>query len=294
MLHALQKFYAKSESVRAYTMLSPALILIILLMFVPMILMLSFSFFTQISFVEIDYTFTIQRYIDFFQKNLLVTLLIKSVKISFLVTLVTLLTAYPVCYYIAFYVKKNKMLWLVMLTLPFWTSYLLRVFSWKIILGTKGVINSSLINAGLLSEPLTFLMYSETAVIITLTHAWAAFALLPLYVSLEKIDFSLIEAARDLGLSRLEVFWKITFPLSLPGVIGAILIIFIPTVGDYVTPALLGGTDGRMLSNMIQAYFGKINNIPLGAASATIMLITVATVTMIVSYTTKKLTQRIS
>ena len=294
MLHALQKFYAKSESVRAYTMLSPALILIILLMLIPMILMLSFSFFTQISFVEIDYTFTIQRYIDFFQKNLLVSLLIKSLKISFLVTLITLLTAYPVCYYIAFYVKKNKMLWLVMLTLPFWTSYLLRVFSWKIILGTKGVINSSLITAGLLTEPLTFLMYSETAVIITLTHAYAAFALLPLYVSLEKIDFSLIEAGRDLGLSRLEVFWKITFPLSMPGVIGAILIIFIPTVGDYVTPALLGGTDGRMLSNMIQAYFGKINNIPLGAASATIMLLTVAVVTMVVSYTTKKLTQRIS
>ena len=294
MLQAVQKFYAKSESVRAYTMLSPALILIILLMFVPMILMLSFSFFTQISFVEIDYTFTIQRYIDFFQKNLLVELLIKSLKISFLVTLVTLLTAYPVCYYIAFYVKKNKMLWLVMLTLPFWTSYLLRVFSWKIILGTKGVINSSLITAGLLSEPLTFLMYSETAVIITLSHAYAAFALLPLYVSLEKIDFSLIEAGRDLGLSRLEVFWKITFPLSMPGVIGAILIIFIPTVGDYVTPALLGGTDGRMLSNMIQAYFGKINNIPLGAASATIMLFTVAVVTMAVSYITKKLTQRIS
>jgi spermidine/putrescine transport system permease protein len=182
----------------------------------------------------------------------------------------------------------------VLLTLPFWTSYLLRVFSWKIILGTKGVINSSLINAGLLSEPLTFLMYSETAVVITLTHAWAAFALLPLYVSLEKIDFSLIEAGRDLGLSRFEVFWKITFPLSLPGVIGAILIIFIPTVGDYVTPALLGGTDGRMLSNMIQAYFGKANNIPLGAASATIMLTTVAIITIIVSNVTKRLTQRLS
>ena len=186
------------------------------------------------------------------------------------------------------------MLWLVLLTLPFWTSYLLRVFSWKIILGTKGVINSSLINVGLLNEPLTFLMYSETAVIITLTHAWAAFALLPLYVSLDKIDFSLIEAGRDLGLSRFEVFWKITLPLSLPGIIGAILIIFIPTVGDYVTPALLGGTDGRMLSNMIQGYFGKINNIPLGAASATIMLFTVAIVTIAVSYSTKKLSQRMS
>ncbi len=229
MLQTWRKIYAKSEATQAYSLLSPALILVAVAMLVPMILMLSFSFFTQVSMMEIDFTPTFQRYIDFFQKSLLVTLLIKSVKISFLVTLITLITAYPVCYYIAFYVKKNKMLWLVLLTLPFWTSYLLRVFSWKIILGTKGVINSSLINAGLLSEPLTFLMYSETAVVITLTHAWAAFALLPLYVSLEKIDFSLIEAGRDLGLSRVEVFWKITFPLSLPGVIGAILIIFIPT-----------------------------------------------------------------
>ena len=115
-----------------------------------------------------------------------------------------------------------------------------------------------------------------------------------MYVSLDKIDFSLIEAGRDLGLSRFEVFWKITLPLSLPGIIGAILIIFIPTVGDYVTPALLGGTAGRMLSNMIQGYFGKINYIPLGAASATIMLFTVAIVTIAVSYSTKKLSQRMS
>ena len=169
MLQSWRKLYAKSENTQAYSLLSPALILVAVAMLVPMMLMLSFSFFTQVSMMEIDFSFTFQRYIDFFQKNLLVTLLIKSVKISFLVTLITLITAYPVCYYIAFYVKKNKMLWLVLLTLPFWTSYLLRVFSWKIILGTKGVINSSLINAGLLSEPLTFLMYSETAVIITLT-----------------------------------------------------------------------------------------------------------------------------
>ncbi len=283
MFQAWRNLYSKSDNAKAYSLLSPALFLIILVMLIPMALMLSFSSFTQVSMMEIDFTPTFQRYIDFFEKSLLVSLLIKSVKISFIVTLITLLTAYPVCYYIAFYVKKNKMLWLVLLTLPFWTSYLLRVFSWKIILGTKGVFNSTLLGAGIISEPL-----------ITLTHAWAAFALLPLYVSLEKIDFSYIEAARDLGLSKFEVFWKVTFPLSLPGVIGAILIIFIPTVGDYVTPALIGGTEGRMLSNMIQAYFGKINNIPLGAASATIMLTTVILITAIVSYTTKRLTQRLS
>ena len=128
MLQAWRKLYAKSENTQAYSLLSPALILVAVAMLVPMMLMLSFSFFTRVSMMEIEFSFTFQRYIDFFQKNLLVTLLLKSIKISFLVTLITLITAYPVCYYIAFYVKKNKMLWLVLLTLPFWTSYLLRVF----------------------------------------------------------------------------------------------------------------------------------------------------------------------
>ena len=125
MFQAWRNIYSKSDNAKAYSLLSPALFLIILVMLIPMALMLSFSSFTQVSMMEIDFTPTIQRYIDFFEKSLLVSLLIKSVKISFIVTLITLLTAYPVCYYIAFYVKKNKMLWLVLLTLPFWTSYLL-------------------------------------------------------------------------------------------------------------------------------------------------------------------------
>ena len=145
MFQAWRNLYSKSDNAKAYSLLSPALFLIILVMLIPMALMLSFSSFTQVSMMEIDFTPTFQRYIDFFEKSLLVSLLIKSVKISFIVTLITLLTAYPVCYYIAFYVKKNKMLWLVLLTLPFWTSYLLRVFSWKIILGTKGVFSSTLL-----------------------------------------------------------------------------------------------------------------------------------------------------
>ena len=127
------------------------------------------------------------------------------------------------------------------MTLPFWTSYLLRVFSWKIILGFNGVINSGLKSVGLIEQPMEFLLYSPSAVVITLTHAWAAFAVLPLYVSLEKIDRSLLEAATDLGEGPVGRFMRVTLPLSLPGIIAAILIIFIPTVGDYITPALLGG-----------------------------------------------------
>lgn len=289
--------YARSDNVKAYVLLSPALLLVILGMAVPIMAMFGISFTTQAGF-EIDYTPTLDRYSEFVDTSsrtgaILTTLLSRSVTISFLVTVFTLLTTYPVAYYVAFYVKKNKILWIVLMTLPFWTSYLLRVFAWKLILGHSGVINAGLMTVGLTDEPLSFLMYSQTAVVITLSHAWAAFALLPLYVSLDKIDYSLIEASHDLGCSKFETFWRVTWPLSLPGVIGAILIIFIPTVGDFVTPALVGGTEGRMLSNMIQAYFGRVNNFPLGAASAVLMLISVVTVTIIVNFVTKRLTQRL-
>lgn len=297
MFGRFNNLYARSDNVKAYVLLSPALLLVILGMAVPIMAMFGISFTTQAGF-EIDYTPTLDRYSEFIDTSsrtgaILTTLLSRSVTISFLVTVFTLLTTYPVAYYVAFYVKKNKILWIVLMTLPFWTSYLLRVFAWKLILGHSGVINAGLMTAGLTDEPLSFLMYSQTAVVITLSHAWAAFALLPLYVSLDKIDYSLIEASHDLGCSKFETFWRVTWPLSLPGVIGAILIIFIPTVGDFVTPALVGGTEGRMLSNMIQAYFGRVNNFPLGAASAVLMLISVVTVTIIVNFVTKRLTQRL-
>ncbi len=294
MSNTLRDIYFRSDQAKAYTLLSPALILVIIAMAAPMIVMIITSFNTQISMMEIDRTFTTGRYEDFFAKPIFSMLLFRSVKISFFVTLLTLLTTYPLAYYIAFYVKKNKMLWIVLMTLPFWTSYLLRVFSWRVILGNKGVVNSALMSTGLIDEPLGFLLYNQGAVIITLSHAWAAFAILPLYVSLDKIDKSLLEASYDLGNSKFETFWRVTFPLSLPGVIGAILIIFIPTVGDYVTPQLVGGTDGRMLSNMIQSLFGRANNFPLGAASAVLMLTTVCIVAAVVTYITKKVSMRMS
>ena len=294
MIRSWQKIYAKSENIKAYTLLLPALILVILVMASPMLLTVVTSFHTQISMMEIDTALTLDRYKDFFSKPVYTTLLARSIKISFFVTLVTLITTYPLAYYIAFYVKKHKMLWIVLMTLPFWTSYLLRVFSWKVILGHKGAINSALMMSGLINEPLSFLIYSQTAVVLTLTHAWAAFAILPLYVSLDKIDKSLLEASYDLGNTKFETFWRVTFPLSLPGVIGAILIIFIPTVGDYVTPQLVGGTDGRMLSNMIQSLFGRANNFPLGSASAVLMLLSVSFVALIVTYITRKISLRMS
>ena len=244
MFQVWQKFYASSDNAKAYILLSPALLLVILGMAVPVLAMFAMSFTTQAGF-EIDYTPTFDRYREFLDTdtrtgNILTTLLSRSITISFLVTFFTILTTYPVAYYVAFYVKKNKILWIILMTIPLWTSYLLRVFAWKLILGNSGVINASLISFGLIDEPLSYLMYSRLAVVITLCHAWSAFALLPLFVSLDKIDYSLIEASRDLGCSKFETFLRVTFPLSLPGVIGAIIIIFIPTLDNFITRAMVG------------------------------------------------------
>ena len=133
----------------------------------------------------------------------------------------TVVLAYPIAYYISFHGGRHKGLWLFLITIPFWTSYLLRVMSWKVILGYNGVLNSSLMGLGVIDEPSTALLYNTSAVIITLTHAWAAFAILPIFVSLEKIDRTLIEAATDLGDGPIRRFLRVTLPLSLPGVISA-------------------------------------------------------------------------
>ena len=201
----------------------------------------------------------------------------RSVLISAVVTLVTVALAYPMAYFVAFH-ARHKFIWLVALTIPFWTSYLLRVFAWKIILGFNGVINSGLIRLHLIDQPLGFLLYNPFAVVVTLAHAWAAFAILPIYVSLEKIDRSLLEAASDLGDGALRRFLRVTLPLSMPGVIGAAILIFVPTTGDFVTPELVGGTKGTMIANLIEVQFNGVGNWPLGAALSLVSMAMVAVI----------------
>ena len=268
---------ARSESARGLTLLSPTLLVILMALMVPLIILLTLSFWKQ-EYVNIIRTFSLDNYFAFFQKKIYYLILYRSIKISALVTLVTVLLAYPLAYFIAFHIQRNKIIWIILVTIPFWTSYLLRVFSWKVILGYNGVINSGLISLGFITEPLEFLLYNPNSVVITLAHAWAAVAILPIYVSLEKIDRSLIEASRDLGENAVMTFFRVTLPLSLPGVIAASLLVFIPTVGDYVTPALVGGTRGLMIGNIIQSMFGKALNWPMGAALSIISMLTVTAV----------------
>lgn len=277
--------FRKSEQARGYALLSPTLAVVALGLLFPLLILVTLSFWKQ-DYVNLIQTFTLTNYADFFRKKIYYLILYRSIKISLFVMLATVILAYPLAYFIAFHVKKNKIRWIILVTIPFWTSYLLRIFSWKVILGYNGVINSSLSSLGILSEPLQFLLYNPTAVVITLAHAWAAVAILPIYVSLEKIDRSLIEASRDLGESKVMTFIRVTLPLSLPGVIAASLLVFIPTVGDYVTPALVGGPRGLMIGNIIQSMFGKALNWPLGAALSIIsMLVVTAAVCMLLGAT---------
>jgi spermidine/putrescine transport system permease protein len=164
----------------------------------------------------------------------------------------------------------------------------MRIFLWKVILGYNGVVNGSLMGLGLIEQPLSFILYNQNAVVLTLAHSWVPFAILPIFVALERVNRSLIEAAEDLGDNRLRRFLRVTLPLSMPGVIAATIIVFIPTIGDYVTPRLVGGPNGLMISNMIELQFKKANNAPLGAALAISAMVIVTCVTLVFVWMNRK------
>ena len=264
---------------RGYALISPPLIYSLVMLAAPLALVVLLSLWSQ-NYLELDRTFRLDNYIEATTEPLYQLLLTRSLVISGIVTICTVILAYPIAYYVAMFGGKAKSLLLLLITIPFWTSYLIRIFLWKVILGYNGVINGSLMGMGIIEEPLTFILYNANAVVLTLAHAWAPFAILPIYVSLTKIDKSLLEAARDLGDNAFQRFIRVTLPLSMPGVIAATLVVFIPTVGDYVTPKLLGGTDGLMIANMIQVQFGKANNAPLGSALAIISMFTVGIISI--------------
>ncbi|UWQ93419.1 ABC transporter permease [Rhodobacteraceae bacterium M382] len=272
-------FNLRSETGRGVALSAPATVYVGFLVAAPLVILVAYSLWTQ-TYVSIDRTVTLANYVEALHDPLVRHLMIRSILIAGAVTIVTVALAYPIAYFIALRARRQT-LWLLLITIPFWSSYLLRVFAWKLILGFNGVLNSALLGLGVIDTPLTFLLYNEFAVVLTLAHAWAPFAILPIYVSLQKIDPSLLEAARDLGSSTAERFWRVTLPLTIPGIIAACLIIFIPTVGDYVTPSLVGGSDGKMIANLIQVQFGAANNWPLGATLSLLAMLAVGFVAVL-------------
>nr|WP_272005570.1 ABC transporter permease [Roseovarius sp. ZX-A-9] len=273
--------------------MTPTLLVMGVGIIAPFFILVTMSLWTRQGF-DFDTTLTMANYARTWNEPIYGALLSRSFWISGIATVATVILCYPMAYFVAFHVHRNKMMWIILMTLPFWTSYLLRVFAWKVILGYEGVINSGLMAVGLIEAPLEFLLYSQEAVIITLAHAWAAFAILPLYVSLEKIDKSLLEAATDLGDGPVARFMRITLPLSLPGVIAACFLIFIPTTGDYITPALLGGPDGAMIGNFIQLQFGPVNNWPMGATLSMVLMMWISLIALVFLFITRLAREKIA
>lgn len=277
-----------SDAGRGLTLVSPPFFYMLLLLAVPLTMVGLLSFWTQ-DYLDLNRTFSLKNYIEAWSEPIYQTLMLRSLKISLLVTISTVLLAFPVAYFMSFYVpNKQKSMWVFLVTIPFWTSYLMRIFLWKVILGYNGVVNGSLMELGAIDAPLDFILYNQLSVVITLSHAWVPFAVLPIFVTMEKIDRSLLEAAQDLGDSKFSRFLRVTLPLSMPGVVAASLIVFIPTIGDYVTPKLVGGPNGLMIANMIELQFKKANNAPLGSALAISALLLVVAVALIFVWLNRK------
>ena len=284
VLHRL----GRSEAASGLAMISPTAVYAILLLAAPLALIFVYSFLTD-GYLEIIRTFTFANYIEAWTNELYRVVMIRSLFVSLTVTAVTVLLAFPVAYFVSFHVDPSrKSLWLFLITIPFWTSYLIRVFLWKVILGYNGVVNSGLMGLGIISEPLQWINYNVGAVVVTLAHAYAPFAILPIFVALEKIDRSLLEAGQDLGESRFMTFLRVTLPLAMPGVIASVLIVFIPTIGDFVTPQLVGGPEGRMVANLIQLQYLKLDNYPLGSAIAVSAMLIVTVVSLFFIYLNRR------
>jgi spermidine/putrescine transport system permease protein len=202
----------------------------------------------------------------------------KSIRMSVTVSVVVVLLAYPIGYFLALCAPKRKYVLLLLIIAPFLTSFLLRVLAWKVILGQAGVLNSFLSWTHLRApdDPITWLLYSQVAVMIVLAYVWVPFVALPIFVSLDNLDRSLLEAASDLGSSRWRAFVRVTLPLSLPGVLAAFLFVFIPTIGEFVTPMLVGGTSGYMYGNAIQDLFTRGLDWQTGSVLALFLLLVVS------------------
>ncbi len=226
------------------------------------------------------------NYVAIFSKSLYLDRIFFSMGIAARVTVLALMLAYPLAYLVAFKVKRFKTFIYMAVIIPLWVSYLVRAYAWKIILGQSGILNSFLMATGVIKAPLEFLLFSQWSVIIALTHIYTPFTLLPIYAVLEAIPISLKEASHDLGANRWQTFWRIIFPLSLPGVLAGSTFAFVLSFGDFIAPVLLGGrvdTSDSMISNVVQTQFGTASNWPLGAAIGVVIMVFVITIITIVN-----------
>jgi len=253
----------------------PPLLWVTVFLLVPYALLFCYSFWSVSPAQTIVHSWTLDNYREFLRVNVYLQTLFRSMWIAARVTTFSLVLGYPLAYYLSFHAGARKDLFYQLVIIPLWVSYLVRAYAWKTILGSDGVLNTLLQYVHLTKHPLEFLLYSPFAVVLTLTHIYTPFAFLPIYASLEHIPRNLVEASHDLGASPLQTFWRVIFPLSIPGVLAGATFAFVLSLGDFLAPLLLGGPSGIMISNIVVSQFGTAYNWPLGAAISLCMLLLV-------------------
>ncbi len=283
---------AYQREVRRNLLLStPALIVLFCAASGPLLIMLVFSFLTAGDYGGIKWQFSTEAwfqvafYKDIFDETVTIadahlSIFWRSVKLSFLTTLVAFLLGFPTAYFIATRPVETRNIWLFLVTIPFWTNLLIRTFAILEIIRNQGLVKTVLIGLGVIDQPLDML-FTDIAILLGMTYVYIPLMILPIYASMERLDFRLVEAAYDLYASRWRVLMRVILPLVKPGVIAGSILVFIPSLGAYVTPRVLGGGKHLMIGNLIELQFGQGRNWPLGAALSLTLLVIVMVALMV-------------
>jgi len=252
-------------------LISPALGYLLLFLILPFLLVVILSFLTRGPYGNVVYRINLENYARLVDP-LYLRILSYSVSTAALTTLATILIGYPLAYYIARVPARQRPALLFLILVPFWTNFIIRIYAWIMILRTEGLLNTFLINLGIIQEPLNIL-YTPTAVLIAMVYEFLPFMVLPLYTSLEKINLSQLEAAADLGAPPWRAFLRITLPLSIPGMIAGSILVFIPAMGMFVVPDLMGGAKTILVGNLIRNQFLVARDWPFGASASMLLLL---------------------
>jgi spermidine/putrescine transport system permease protein len=280
----MSSWLPKSAAGRRWLGLAPSYIVIGIFMLVPMLIMGVFSFLEANPYGGVKPVISFDAYIKLlFEYDLddslifnsgYLNIIRRSFQLSVMATLLCLFFGFPVAYYITLQPENKRNFYIYLITIPFWTNLLIRTFAWIIILGRGGVIEIPLLELGIIEKSLR-MMYSDGAIAIGLTYSYLPLMVLPIYASLEKLDFRLLEAASDLYASRWETMVKIVIPLCKPGIIAGCILVFIPCLGAFIAPNLLGGGKKLMLGSLVQFQFSSARNWPFGAALSMLLLLVV-------------------
>jgi spermidine/putrescine transport system permease protein len=266
----------------------PPLLWVTIFLLLPYLLMFCYSFWSVSTSQNIVHSWNLANYHQLISVDVYWQTLLRSMWIAARVTVFSLLLGYPLAYFLSFHAGVRKDLFYQLVIIPLWVSYLVRAYAWKTILGSDGVLNTLLQYVHLSKHPIEFLLYSPFAVVLTLTHIYTPFTFLPIYASLEHLPRNLIEASHDLGASPAQTFWRVVFPLSIPGVLAGATFAFVLSLGDFLAPLLLGGPSGIMISNIVVSLFGAAYNWPLGAAISLCMLVLVVSLLFVSERLEKK------